>query len=118
LQEGTFKTTKGSYTAYLKITFDGSKSIVVNSGPYDNRISIGEMNVGDEWALWYKVLNSSGNQITNLSQGPQFKLSEEKYDSSVDAYKPISSSLTFTPFANNNVAVQITKDGKTTNKTY
>ena len=36
---------------YMKIELKSSKSLVINSGPYDNRTLIGKMPVGSKWAF-------------------------------------------------------------------
>lgn len=87
LGAGSFNDENG-YLPYLKVTFDGSNSAVVNSGPFDNRISIGELNVGDKWALKYEVLDASGDPTSDLN----FYLKNCKFSSSTNGYKQATNS--------------------------
>lgn len=70
--------------AYLEITL-WEDSLVLNSGPYDNRIAIGNMEQGSEWQLNHNITfggNGAGNFTVNIG--------EYIYDSTMDGYKPIT----------------------------
>jgi hypothetical protein len=77
-----------NHKAYMKLTMPAG-SYVVNSGPYDNRTSIGQMEVGSEWALAIK--NRSGQDLSSV----EYELGEYEYDASTNGYKQIVSGIVF-----------------------
>lgn len=83
------------HKAYLRITFgSNSNAAVINSGPYDNRTSIKNMEVGDKWLLKIKALNSTGGNLTTRLTAT---LGEYVYEPNGDYYKAKNDSgLTFT----------------------
>jgi hypothetical protein len=68
---------------YLKITFPSKNSMVINSGPYDNRTMIENMESNEEWALRYICRGVNGQEYTNLN----WDLGEYTYYSVQDRYK-------------------------------
>lgn len=77
-----------NHAAFMKLVMPAG-TYVVNSGPYDNRTSIGQMEIGSEWALAIK--NRSGNDLTYL----EYELGEYEYDASTNGYKQITSGIVF-----------------------
>lgn len=77
-----------NHRAYMKLVMPAG-TYVVNSGPCDNRTSIGQMEIGSEWALAIK--NRSGNDLNNL----EYELGEYKYDASTNGYEPVPSGIVF-----------------------
>jgi hypothetical protein len=61
LNAGNFS--NNTYNTYLKITIPSSNSMVINSGPYDNRFSIGNIVAGDKYALKYELLAENGSAV-------------------------------------------------------
>ena len=55
---------KYTYSAYMKLTIGGANSLVLNSGPRDNRLSIGRIEDGEEWALIYEAYDKTGRLIS------------------------------------------------------
>ena len=55
---------KYRYSAYMKLTFGGANSLVLNSGPRDNRLSIGRIEDGEEWALIYEAYDKTEKPIS------------------------------------------------------
>ena len=55
---------KYTYSAYMKLTIGGANSLVLNSGPRDNRLSIGRIEDGEEWALIYEAYDKTGKPIS------------------------------------------------------
>jgi hypothetical protein len=93
LSKGTFESNKlnsgeDGYENYLKITFANSDSIVINSGPYDNRNLLD--NFKDEWCLEYECLNEN-KQSVDL----QIELRECKYDSVSYGYIRVAGNFSF-----------------------
>ena len=84
LQNGSFEENINNYKAYLKITFPNDKARVINSGPYDNRILIGNINPNEKWALRFSCAGSSKLNKDN------FLLGEYKYDPESGGYKSIN----------------------------
>ena len=88
------------YSTYMKLTFNGGNSRVVNSGPYDNRYSIGNMETGEEWAVICEV--ASGAM-------PTFELGEYEYSSDTNGYEPINySKISFNKTEDKNLPAGIT----------
>lgn len=86
LQDGSFESNIDNYKAYLKITFPDDKARVINSGPYDNRILIGNINPNEKWALRFSCAGQ------NELNGSNFSLGEYKYDSTSGGYESVSDS--------------------------
>lgn len=84
IMQGKFNPNNSSLAAYLEITFK-KDSLVINTGPYDNRISIGDMALGSEWELDQTVLNSNG--VNHYSYGPTVSIGEYSYKSKDDYYE-------------------------------
>ena len=55
---------KYTYSAYMKLIIGGANSLVLNSGPRDNRLSIGRIEDGEEWALIYEAYDKTGKPIS------------------------------------------------------
>lgn len=70
---------KHQYASYMKLTFKNNTSMVINSGPYDNRVSIGNMEVGEEYAL---ICAYDENNNPNLD----FDLGEYTYQTGDSGY--------------------------------
>ena len=77
-----------NHRAYMKLVMPAG-TYVVNSGPYDNRASIGQMEIGSEWALAIK--NRTENDLSNL----EYELGEYEYDASTNGYKQVASGIVF-----------------------
>lgn len=86
LQNGSFEDNINNYKAYLKITFPNDKARVINSGPYDNRILIGNIDPNEKWALRFSCAGQ------NELNGSNFLLGEYKYDPASGGYKSIEGS--------------------------
>jgi hypothetical protein len=69
---------------YMKLVFADGNSVVMNSGPYDNRSSIGNIEEGEKWYLKIEALNSKGEIIT---KGLSASLGEYIYDPTGKYYK-------------------------------
>lgn len=87
LKNGTFE--PGEYSAYLKLIFpDDSRTsqenhcFVMNSGFYDKRMEINNVQAGDKWRLDISML-VGGTKLTaqNIADKFQIKLQEVKYNS-------------------------------------
>jgi hypothetical protein len=75
------------YHSYLHVTLD-NKGALINTGPCDNRVTIGNMIKGEEWAL---ILKSEKGEIpSNITLGEYIYTSEGNY------YKPRTDYITFT----------------------
>jgi hypothetical protein len=53
----------------MSINLPTANSLVINSGPYDNRTLIGNMEVGSRWALKIVYTNSNKSDTSNLDDG-------------------------------------------------
>jgi hypothetical protein len=74
------------YKSYLKAVFYNDNGILINSGPYDFRTSIGNITKDDTWGYHCSILNEEGTPVTsglttsieeinyNSTQGTQVKL--------------------------------------------
>lgn len=88
LAEGNFHS--GSYDSYMKIYFPnklngGVGPAVVNSGPFDNRTSIGYMDLNSKWVLAVEIYDSTGELIADpVAGGFNFSLEEASYNTSGD----------------------------------
>ncbi len=88
LAEGDFNS--GLYAAYMKLYFpnqtvNGVGAAVINSGPFDNRISIGYMDLNSKWVLAIEMYDSAGRLIADpIAAGFNFSLEEASYNSSGD----------------------------------
>jgi hypothetical protein len=71
-------------TPYMKIKLETGNSLVVNSGPYDNRTIIQNMPVGSKWAFRVECLDSTGNpaNLENLT----FDIDEYTYNTATGHY--------------------------------
>ena len=76
----------------LKIFFDNGKGCVVNSGPFDNRISLENMEVGDKYALKATLLYEWGDDITDNFD---FLLGEYTYNPDTNSYVLDTSKIEF-----------------------
>jgi hypothetical protein len=94
LKNGTFDPKSKTYKSYLRLNFDGADSTVINSGPFDNRTLIGNMIIGDEWALDYTCFDETGKSVKDSVKYPKnpltFSLGEYKYFSGIDGYSEIN----------------------------
>ena len=89
LLKGTFKPENKELAAYLEIKLD-TNSLVLNSGPYDNRITIGNMEQGSEWQLEQEIYTADKGEASLSIQ-----IGEYEYDSN-DYYKsPQTPNITF-----------------------
>lgn len=61
---GTFSTNLAdkAYKSYLKVTFYDASGILLNSGPYDFRTSIGNITKDDKWAYYCCVQKEDGTE--------------------------------------------------------
>lgn len=87
ITSGIFDASKNK--AFMKLAFAGNSSAVVNSGPWDNRTIIENMEVGSEWGLIAK-----GTDVDALV----FSLGEYAYDSKSDGYKAIEGNIVFNEY--------------------
>ena len=91
LKEGDFdieNLDNNTNKAYMKLTFDEDNQIVINSGPYDNRTLIGNLNEKEEWAICCKYCgpkykDADGNDATGKLS---FKIAEWYYSSIEQKY--------------------------------
>lgn len=92
LSRGTFNTEATAYNSYMKLwipspVMDSKGPVVVNSGPFDNRVSIGYMEKGSRWMLAAEIYDEAGKLLPNLKNcGLRFSLQEAIYNPS-GAYK-------------------------------
>ena len=94
LLQGTFDPGNDKLAAYLEITL-GDNSLVLNSGPYDNRIIIGNMEQGSEWQLEQEIYTVDGTRVDGTGvDSLSIQIGEYDYDSN-DYYKSQSSNITF-----------------------
>ena len=77
IKSGNFDANNTSNKSYLSLQFPSGDSSIINSGPWDNRTLIGNMEVGSEWGL---IVDGVGVDSLN------FSLAEYTYDST-DCYK-------------------------------
>lgn len=82
LSNGTYSSTS-DYQSYLKVTFpkaeNGNQGILINTGFYDNRTLIGEVDYNEEWYFNADIVDDSGatvNAFTNFD----FALREVSFD--------------------------------------
>jgi hypothetical protein len=88
--------TTNKCTPYMKIELKTGNSLVINSGPYDNRTIIKNMSVGSKWAFRAEYFSSTGGS-TNL----EFSIDEYTYDTTAGHYSaPSSKKITFTTTTN------------------
>jgi hypothetical protein len=89
-------------TPYMKIDLKSDKSLVINSGPYDNRTIIKNMPVGSKWAFRAECLTS-----TNSSASLIFNIDEYTYNTTTGHYSaPSNKKIEFTKVSKTD------KDGK------
>ena len=94
LLQGTFDPGNDKLAAYLEITL-GDNSLVLNSGPYDNRIIIGNMEQGSEWQLEQEIYTVDGTRVDGTGVNSlSIQIGEYDYDSN-DYYKSQTSNITF-----------------------
>ena len=93
LQAGTFPQANKEYRTYLKIHFPTSNSVVINSGPYDNRTIIQNMEKNEQWALRYFCANKS-----SANDGLRVGLCECSYNTSSQSYDITESKIRFSEF--------------------
>lgn len=110
ITSGVFDASKNK--AFMKLSFAGGGSAVVNSGPWDNRTIIENMEVGSEWGLIADFIGQLG-----------FHLGEYTYDTSTDGYKEIINNISFSgpvyeTVNGTSVAKWMVKDSVFTNKTF
>jgi hypothetical protein len=80
---------------YLKITFKGTQSRVINSGPFDNRTLLENMTTADDWAMRTVWKTTSGTSETGIVT----TLGEYDYNIASGGYAEVSSpKLTFGGF--------------------
>lgn len=85
LQDNTYSETE-NYYPLLKASFTPFKqtdheSIIINSGFYDNRTMIGEVDYDEQWFLKVEILDKSGNKISDPLSKFTFCLREVLYNS-------------------------------------
>lgn len=86
LEAGNFHS--GSYDSYMKLYFpnkttDGVGAAVINSGPFDNRVSIGYMDLNSKWVLAVEMYDKTGSLISDpVASGFTFSLVEASYNTS------------------------------------
>ena len=89
LSNGTYDSKK-SYKSYLKVIFpeakDGNQGILINTGFYDNRTSIGEVDYNEEWYFEPTILDNYGQKIGNPYEAFDFKLREVAFNPQTGAY--------------------------------
>ena len=87
LKNGCFNDSKG-YLSYLKVAFQPSVNdnigILINSGFYDNRSIITNIENGEEWIFQATVLNESGTEVRLDAFNVQ--LQEVEYNTQSGAY--------------------------------
>ena len=93
--------TSNKCAPYMKIQLKTSNSLVINSGPYDNRTIIENMPVGSKWAFRAECFSSTGDPIdlssTDDSVDLEFSIDEYTYDTATGYYSaPSSKKITFT----------------------
>ena len=77
-----------SYSSYMKLYFpnkisNGVGPAVINSGPFDNRTSIGYMDLNSKWVLAVELYDSTGELIADpVASGFSFSLEEAGYNTS------------------------------------
>lgn len=117
LKNGSFASQ--DYTPFMKFTIPSPKDdeeqlleygnyAIINSGPYDNRKNIGNMQVGDEYILTYSGINEVGSNLDNLN----FLLGEYIYSSDLGGYCINTEEIEFTSsrdLVNNTVIFRVTK---------
>jgi hypothetical protein len=96
--------TTNKCTPYMKIELETDKSLVINSGLYDNRTIIQNMPVGSKWAFRVECLDSTGAPVNleNL-KNLAFDIDEYTYDTDTGHYSAPSSDskkITFTTTTN------------------
>lgn len=83
-------------TPYMKIELKTNNSLIINSGPYDNRTLIEKMPVGSKWAFRAEYLSSTGGSA-NLT----FSIDEYTYNTTTGHYSaPSNKKITFTTTTN------------------
>lgn len=90
----TYEQEYTNHLAYMRLEMP-KNTYVVNSGPFDNRVSIGQMEVGSQWALAIK--NHNGANLPNV----EYSLGEYEYDDATDGYKKVAGGITFTKVSDN-----------------
>lgn len=94
LASKSFDPVKKTYTPYLKITFNSADSRVINSGPYDNRVLLANIEAKDKWAMSYTCKSATGGDVTNLG----VTLGEYTYDTGTLCHELSTSKITFSSF--------------------
>ena len=100
--DGTFdENTK--YTSYLHATFKEAESVLINSGFYDNRSLIKNLNIGQKFVLLYKTKKNTNG----VYQPAQFnaKVGVGTYDVSTNHYIPLTEDQTFITFSNEHILI-------------
>lgn len=105
--EGASKNNKN----YLKVTFKGSDSVLINSGPFDNRTMIGNMEKGDLWAYRSKWLSSTGEDVDCIITS----LGEYEYNPNGAYVPPASVRIEFDAYDNSESGYILTSDAGTYN---
>lgn len=88
LAAGNFNS--GAYDSYMKIYLpsklnDGVGPAVINSGPFDNRASIGYMDLNSKWVVAVELYDDTGELIADpVASGFNFSLEEASYNTSGD----------------------------------
>lgn len=79
-----------AYTPYLKVTFpqhnEKNKSVVINTGFYDNRTLIGQVDYEEEWYFEPKILDLNGNVINDPISLFDFYLREASFNPITGGY--------------------------------
>lgn len=91
--EGTFDPDRKDLCAYLEITFGDEYSLILNSGPTDNRITIENMDKGSQWLSEVEIYNKNGQLINdNIIT---IEMGEYEYDPNDDYYEYKNDLITF-----------------------
>lgn len=91
--EGTFDPDRKDLCAYLEITFGDDKSLILNSGPTDNRFIIENMDKGTQWLSEVEIYNNRGQLINNNII--TIKIGEYEYNPNDDYYEYKDNLITF-----------------------
>lgn len=92
LIDGTFNPNNTELASYLEIKLEDANSLVINSGPYDNRITIKNMEYGSQWMIYSDIYDSQGESTSSLN----ITLAEYTYNSGDDCYStPTDPRITF-----------------------
>lgn len=90
LSNGTYDSQK-AYKSYLKVVFpqtqNGNQGILINTGFYDNRTLIGEVDYNEEWYFEPTILTREGEKVGKPYITFDFKLREVAFNTKTGAYR-------------------------------